>query len=168
MSDLRTIWERLPLPRIKSGSEIQSLRLIISNKNLTKTVRANSDVCNGKPKPKYYLPAVSSRVNITRSQWEFKLKTNKLPKARENRSEHVAIDSSLASNWLREARIFLNNHRTKCSKTKATTDYLPCWSENYFRILELNWEEYSPVVGLTRLGWINGESLSAHLRKRLR
>ena len=59
-----------------------------------------------KPKPKYYLPAVSSRVNITRSQWEFKLKTNKLTKARENRSEHVAIDSSLASNWLRERREF--------------------------------------------------------------
>ena len=36
------------------------------------------------------------------NQWELKVKTTKLPKARENVGDQVVIGSSFASDWLKE------------------------------------------------------------------
>ena len=42
------------------------------------------------------------RKNIARSQWEGRVKTNNLSKARENPSDKGAIGFGFASDWLRE------------------------------------------------------------------
>ena len=43
---------------------------------------------------------------ITRSQWELKVKTTKLPEAREKRGDQVAIGVSFQSGWSRKWREF--------------------------------------------------------------
>ena len=46
---------------------------------------------------------VSGRI---KNQWEFKVKTTKLPKTRENAGDQVEIGSNFASHWRREWREF--------------------------------------------------------------
>ena len=52
------------------------------------------------------------KENTFPSQWELKVETTKLPKARENAGDQVGF--SFASDWLREWRGFFGtNHRVK-------------------------------------------------------
>ena len=44
--------------------------------------------------------------NNFKSQWELKLDTIKLPKARENAGDQVVIGFTFASDWLKEWREF--------------------------------------------------------------
>ena len=53
------------------------------------------------------------------SQRELKVKTSKLPEARENVGEQVAIDFSFECDWLRKRREFSGPITKRLSRTKT-------------------------------------------------
>ena len=66
------------------------------------------------------------KENVFKSQREFKVKTKKLPKARENAGDQVAIGLSFPFDWLPErvARVFWTNHWAKYGNINEISDYL--------------------------------------------
>ena len=76
--------------------------------------------------PKKSQRPFKEKENVLKTQREFKVKTKKLPKARENAGDQVAIGLSLPFDWLPErvARVFWTNHWAKYSNINEISDYL--------------------------------------------
>ena len=68
--------------------------------------------------------ATRRKENTFKSQRELKVKTNKLPKARENAGDKFVICFSVASNWRREWREFSNPVTKRSKKTNKPSDYI--------------------------------------------
>lgn len=73
-----------------------------------------------------WLQPISIKVNVTRSQWEFKVKTRKLHEARGNAIVQVTVGFSSQSDWLRKWREL---SRPVSARSKAK----PKQSQNSFR-----------------------------------
>ena len=73
-----------------------------------------------------WLQPISIKVNVTRSQWEFKVKTRKLHEARGNAIVQVTVGFSSQYDWLRKWRE-LSRPVSARSKAKAKQ------SQNSFR-----------------------------------
>ena len=76
--------------------------------------------------PKKSQRPLREKENVFKSQREFKVKTKKLPKARENAGDQVAIGLSFPFDWLPErvARVFWTDHWAKYSNINEISDYL--------------------------------------------
>ena len=62
--------------------------------------------------------------NPEEPQWELRVKTRKLPKARENAGNQLALGASFASDWLRKRREFPGPIKERIkAKTNAIEDY---------------------------------------------
>ena len=61
------------------------------------------------------------KENALKSQWQLKVKTSKLPKARENAGDGVVNGFNFGSDWLR--KWLWTNHRAKYAKPKQSLGY---------------------------------------------
>ena len=57
-----------------------------------------------KPKSQLLKQPIRQKGNVKSSQWQLKVKTGKLPKARENEGDQATIRFSFEYDWLRKRR----------------------------------------------------------------
>ena len=81
---------------------------------------------NGKSEQRYIIQKANEHLT----------KKRKLPEARENAGDQVAVGLSLVSDWLRgrcESRVSYPNHRVQWSNTERRLNYLWHYTENCLR-----------------------------------
>ena len=70
-----------------------------------------------KPKSQLLKQPIRQKENVKSSQWQLKVKTGKLPKARENEGDQATIRFSFEYDWLRKKRK-ISGPITRRSKAK--------------------------------------------------
>ena len=97
------------------------------------------------PVPKLSQQPIRAKENVTRSQWELRVKTSKLPKARENAGDQVLIVFIFfASNWLRGCHEF-SGPITGRSKAKPLQFDIDSWKLLY-RLLQIRTLEVTVLL----------------------
>ena len=66
-----------------------------------------------------FLRPVRRKENTLKSQWELKVKPTKLSNARENAGNQVVIGFSIASDWLRKWREFLDGSQSEVKQNQS-------------------------------------------------
>ena len=113
-------------------------------------------------KTKVITTANQIQENISKSQWELKLKSTKLSKARENVGDQVVICFCFASDWWRSGASFLNRSQSGTRQNPSNSRKMTLkenWTISQQPRVEWGWTDTFSETSPRQRDWREGSEL---------